>query len=416
MTDSDLDAPGDRPVSWRTLWRETADVVGDRTTARWICETASSTAGDEFLTILDQHATVRMVSHLDSMVARFRTGEPLQYVLGEWGFRRLQLAIDPRVLIPRPETELVAEVALELARARGPIRTVVDLGTGSGAIGLALADELPIDGTTVWLTDASEDALDVARANLAGIGRAATSVRLASGSWFGALPADVRADVIVSNPPYVADDAAELEPSVREWEPADALFAGREGLDDIRVIVAGAGDRLRAGGSLVIEIGADQGDAVEELLANGGFEQVEVRPDLAGHDRIAVGRWPSTVFETGVPGTGRVTLRHRRNELGDYAAMLSWLRTADRPDWPVGAETDLGDVLLRYGPGSDADGGASSALIAALDGEPVGFVHVFTGEPGHGRSFELFPADDLDVETVTRLTEVVEEYLRAEAR
>ena len=124
------------------------------------------------------------------MVARRRAGEPLQYVLGRWGFRRLDLAIDRRVLIPRPETEMVVEVALELLGAhlaeRLPI-TVADLGTGSGAIGLALADELPLDRTTVWITDVDEAALHVARANLAGIGRPARNVRVAAGSWFAAL-------------------------------------------------------------------------------------------------------------------------------------------------------------------------------------------------------------------------------------
>ena len=104
-----------------------------------------------------------MVAHLDAMVARYRAGEPLQYVLGRWSFRHLDLAVDRRVLIPRPETELVAGVAIELAAAIGPPRLVADLGTGSGAIGLSLAAELPLDGTTVWITDASEDALAVAR-------------------------------------------------------------------------------------------------------------------------------------------------------------------------------------------------------------------------------------------------------------
>ncbi len=277
-------------VSWRALWQETSAVLGDRVHARWICETASAATGDEFLSILDEPATVRMVAHLDAMVARRRTGEPLQYVTGHWAFRHIDLAIDRRVLIPRPETELVADVALRLAAAVGPTRTVVDLGTGSGAIGLALADELPIVGTTIWLTDASRDALDVARANLAGIGRSAQNVRIAEGSWFDALPAELRADVIVSNPPYVAVGTSELDAAVGEWEPPEALFAGADGLADLREIVAGAPHHLVPGGALVLEIGADQGAAVRTLLQSAGYDDVDIRQDLAGRDRIAVAR------------------------------------------------------------------------------------------------------------------------------
>jgi release factor glutamine methyltransferase len=286
-------AGDDDTVTWRELWIETTRIVGDRARARWLCEVASgSVDGDEFVARLDEAATVRMVSHLDAMTARLRAGEPLQYVLGEWGFRRITLAVDRRVLIPRPETELVAEVALEKASAVGPTRVVADLGTGSGAIGLSLAHELPLDGTTVWITDASLDALDVARANISGLGRAGVNVRVAHGSWVDALPDDLSFDVIVSNPPYVADDSADLEAIVNDWEPHDALFAGPDGLDDIRRIIADAPTRLRSGGWLVLEIGFDQGGAVAELLSAAGYVDVQVEPDLGGLDRIALGRRP----------------------------------------------------------------------------------------------------------------------------
>ena len=293
---TDVSEPGERhpepadTVTWRQLWDETADAVGDRQHARWMCEVAGAMDADEFASSLADPVMARMVQHLDAMVARRRSGEPLQYVLGSWGFRRLDLAVDRRVLIPRPETELVVEAALEVAARIEAPRTVVDLGTGSGAIGLALADELPLTGTTVWITDASLDALDVARANLAGLGRAAQNVRVADGEWFDALPADVIADVVVSNPPYVAVGAAELEASVADWEPASALFAGPDGLDDIRTIVASAPERLAPGGWLVLEIGADQGPAVRALLDGQGWSDVEIRPDLAGHDRVALAR------------------------------------------------------------------------------------------------------------------------------
>lgn len=277
-------------VSWRELLAETTETVGERPAARWLCEVASG--ADRLEEVLDEPATHRMVAHLDAMIERHRAGEPLAYVLGRWGFRHLDLAVDARVLIPRPETEVVAGVAIELARAVPVPVTVADLGTGSGAIGLALADELPADGVTVWLTDVSTDALDVARANLAGIGRRATNVRIAHGPWFDALPDDLALDVVVANPPYVAAGSPDVDDSVRAWEPHGALFAGPDGLDDIRHIIDVAPARLRRGGWLVLEIGADQGPAVGALLVGRGYVDVSIRQDLAGRDRVAVGRTP----------------------------------------------------------------------------------------------------------------------------
>jgi release factor glutamine methyltransferase len=275
-------------VNWRELLAETTAVVGERPAARWLCEVASG--ADRIDDVLDEPVTERMVAHLDAMIARHRAGEPLAYVLGRWSFRHLDLAVDRRVLIPRPETEVVAGVAIDLARTCRPPITVADLGTGSGAIGLALADELPVDGVTVWLTDASTDALDVARANLAGIGRRAANVRIGEGRWFDALPAGTVLDVAVANPPYVAADSPDVDEAVRAWEPASALFAGPDGLDDIRQLVAAAPHHVRSGGWLVLEIGADQGGAVESLLRAHDYAGVEIRPDLAGRDRVAVGQ------------------------------------------------------------------------------------------------------------------------------
>jgi release factor glutamine methyltransferase len=281
----------DGTTSWRQLWNETAARFG-RPRARWLCEVASGHDGDEFAAILDQPATQRGVAHLDAMLARLGTGEPLQYVLGRWGFRHLDLMVDRRVLIPRPETETVVEVALRLARLLQRPVECADLGTGSGAIGLSLAAELPIDGVTVWMTDKSADALDVAGANAAGIGRAAANVRLRNGHWFDALPAGLagRLAIVVSNPPYVADDDVELEPIVGEWEPAEALFAGPDGLDDIRLLIAQAPRWLRPGGWLVLEIGAAQGGRVVDLMGEAGFHDVAITKDLGGHDRVAIGR------------------------------------------------------------------------------------------------------------------------------
>lgn len=219
-------------------------------------------------------------------------GEPLQYVVAQWGFRSLDLLLDQRVLIPRPETEQVAEVAIAELRRLGRDRltvTAVDLGTGSGAIGLSLAVEVAT--ARVWATDRSAAALAVARANLAGIGRPATRVRLIRGDWFGALPEEMRAgvDLIVANPPYVASGDA-LLPEVADWEPAEALMAGPSGLEAIERIVAGAPAWLARPGVLVLEVAAHQARAVTALAARAGLEEVEVRPDLAGQERVVVAR------------------------------------------------------------------------------------------------------------------------------
>jgi release factor glutamine methyltransferase len=229
----------------------------------------------------------------DLMVERRLAGEPLQYVLGRWGFRSLDLFVDRRVLIPRPETEMVAGLAideLKAMRSAGIDRPVaVDLGTGSGAIGLSIAVE--VERAEVWITDASADALVVARSNLIGIGRAATRVQITEGSWFGALPPELLGsiDVIVSNPPYVATDDA-VEDIVREWEPQSALFAGADGLDDIRTILKDAPSWLRPGGVLILEMDPLQLETVSELARASGFVGIETHVDLAGRDRALVVR------------------------------------------------------------------------------------------------------------------------------
>lgn len=277
-------------MTWRERWAQTETAVGDRPTARWLCQEASG--ADRIEDVLDEPVTERMGAHLEAMIARYLDGEPLAYVLGSWSFRHLDLHVDRRVLIPRPETEVVAGVALDLARDLPRPLTVVDLGTGSGAIGLALADELPLDGVTVWLTERDEGALAVARANLAGIGRRAANVRLARGSWFAALPPGTLVDLAVSNPPYIATDSPLVDDAVRTWEPHSALYAGPDGLDDIAHLTAEAPTWVRPGGWLVLEIGSDQAAAVERLLVSIGYLDVDVGPDLAGLDRVAVARLP----------------------------------------------------------------------------------------------------------------------------
>jgi len=279
-------------VSWGELLAETearlraVDGEASRRHARWLCEEASGREGAELDGHLGDAATVRGVAHLDAMVARRLEGEPIQYVLGHWPFRALDLAVDRRVLIPRPETEQVVEVALgEVDRADVPESIVVDLGTGSGAIGLSVAVERR--RTVVWMTDVDAGALALARANLAGIGPAATRVSIAEGSWFEALPGDLRGqiDVIVSNPPYVAEDD-EVDDTVATWEPSGALWAADGGLEHIRHLVTGALEWLTPDGSLVVEIGAAQGPRARELGEAAGYAEVDVLADLTGRDRV----------------------------------------------------------------------------------------------------------------------------------
>jgi release factor glutamine methyltransferase len=277
----------DGELTWRQVQREAADelrkagVASPDAEARWLVEEAAPD--------LDEPVTTRALAHFDAMLGRRRDGEPLQYVLGHWAFRSLDLLVDRRVLIPRPETELVAEAAVdELRRIGGTV--AVDLGTGSGAIALALAAEVPT--VHVWGVDRSSDAIAVARANLAGIGRAGARVTLVEGDWYAALPGDLRGgvDVIVANPPYVAD-TDELPREVAEWEPASALFAGPDGLDEVRRIVADAPAWLRRPGALVVEIDPRQADTVDALARAAGATDTKVRPDLTGRLRYLVARW-----------------------------------------------------------------------------------------------------------------------------
>ena len=267
--------------------------LGDRGEARRLVERASGYDGAEVMLALDERATARTEPFFLDLVERRAAGEPLQYVLGRWGFRRVDLYVDRRVLIPRPETEMVVQVALaELHAMVKPSRpTVVDLGTGSGAIALSVAVEVP--GARVWATDVSASAVDVARANLAGIGTlAATRVRIEQGSWFDPLPSILKGHVqlVIANPPYIAD-SEELPDEVKEWEPAEALFSGPTGLEHIRLIVKEAPGWLSSPGALVVEIAPHQAEAVLEIAREAGFADVEIRRDLAGRDRILLARW-----------------------------------------------------------------------------------------------------------------------------
>ena len=286
----------DETITWGELLQVTAVELGNEQEARWLCEHASGFDRVELDAARDEVVSQRCGVALRAMVARRLTGEPLQYVMKSWAFRHLDVLVDNRVLIPRPETEVMVQAALDLARemiskTNSKLR-VADLGTGSGVIGLSLASELPRGSNEVWLTDLSADALEVARANLAGLGLINGDVRVAQGSWFAALPSELKNsfDLIVSNPPYIALYDPSVESSVLNHEPHLALFAGSDGLDAYREIISHADEWLVTDGWIVLEIGHQQGDAVRELLAQNSFKQIEIRKDLAGRDRIALAK------------------------------------------------------------------------------------------------------------------------------
>lgn len=221
-----------------------------------------------------------LAARWDQWLARREHGEPVAYLTGIRGFWSLDLAVSPAVLVPRPETELLVEWALERLHGRASPQ-VVDLGTGSGAIALAIASERA--DAQVRATDASAEALAQAGANAA---RLRLPVHFERGDWYAAC-AGRRFDLIVSNPPYVAEDDAHL--LSLKCEPRSALTPGGDGLSALRTIVAEAPHHLLHGGSLLVEHGADQGAAVRTLFEQAGFRDIETRRDLAGLERATGG-------------------------------------------------------------------------------------------------------------------------------
>ncbi|MFW6094402.1 MAG: peptide chain release factor N(5)-glutamine methyltransferase [Pseudomonadota bacterium] len=234
-----------------------------------------------------------VAAQLQAWACRRRRGEPLAYIAGHREFWGLTLAVDPAVLVPRPETELLVEhalVALEAAVADGAgAPTLLDLGTGSGAIAVAIAVEAAARSLPVHLTatDVSAAALEVAAGNAR---RHGVTVRWLESDWLDAVAG--RFDVIVSNPPYVA--AADPHLPDLAFEPRDALVAGGDGLDALRRIIAAAPAHLHPGGHLLVEHGWDQGDAVRALFRTAGFRGTRTVADLAGLDRLSMGRHPGS--------------------------------------------------------------------------------------------------------------------------
>ena len=230
------------------------------------------------------------VAQLREMVRRRADGEPLQYILGETEFFGLKFMVDRRVLIPRPETELLVDTVLE--RLKSEIRnpkseiTIVDLGTGSGCIAVAIAKNLP--AAAVCAVDASAEALEVARQNAQRHG-VEKNIRFFHGDLLNVLPDSLKADVIVSNPPYIATgELAKLPREVKDFEPVQALTAGVDGLEVYRRIANDARRFLSPTGFVALELGAGQRVAVEVLLSQGGYRIAGVEKDLQGHERVIV--------------------------------------------------------------------------------------------------------------------------------
>ncbi len=266
-------------------WRQAQDRI-ERLDARLLVQHAATCSHADLIAHPEKALTSAQAAWFESLVARRAGGEPLAYLLGSAGFYGREFSVGPAVLIPRPETELLVDLALDRSRCLA-LPTLVDLGTGSGVVAVTLALERP--AARVAAVDLSPEALAVARSNAERLGAA---VDFHAGSWFEPL-AGRRYDLIVSNPPYVAHGDPHLERNGLPFEPQIALtdgIAGGDGLACIRAIVAGAPAHLAAGGWLLFEHGYDQGAACRNLLRAAGFKNVLTQTDLAGNDRVSGGQ------------------------------------------------------------------------------------------------------------------------------
>ncbi len=238
----------------------------------------------------DREAGAALRARFDALLARRETGEPVAYLTGEREFWGLSLATEPSTLIPRPDTETLVEVALEKAVAS--FGRLLDLGSGTGAIALAMASERP--GWRVLGVDLRHEAVALGERNAARLG--IPNVAFRQSDWFAALGQEKKAgerfDLIVSNPPYLADDDPHLVRGDVRFEPRSALVAGDGGLADLRHLAREAREHLAPGGWLLLEHGAQQGVAVREALVDAGYEAVVGRGDLAGRERVSLGCWP----------------------------------------------------------------------------------------------------------------------------
>jgi len=269
----------------RAMLRAAANRLGERADAEALLLHALGQSRGWLFAHADDAVDMDVQTAFEALVARREAGEPVAYLTGRRGFWTLELEVTPATLIPRPETELLVELALERL-PRDAAAGVADLGTGSGAIALAIASECP--QAQVLATDASADALAVARRNAQRLG--VGNLRFAQGDWLAPL-AGQRFALIVSNPPYIEAADPHLAQGDLRFEPASALASGADGLDDIRRIVAGAPGHLDADGWLLFEHGWNQGAAARALLREAGYVQVFTAQDLEARDRVSGGRW-----------------------------------------------------------------------------------------------------------------------------
>lgn len=276
-----------RMIRWSGEYLEDKGVSGGRLDAEHLLAHVLDLSRLQLYLQYERPLTPVELAEYKPMLLRRAGREPLQYILGTAAFRNLEVAVDERVLIPRPETEQLVEAVLEWARKRDEATlTVLDVGTGSGCIALSLAQEGPF--RRVVGTDPSVEALELARRNVERTGFSET-VELRRGSLFEPVRGE-RFHVVVSNPPYIpAGDEGSLEPEVRDWEPGDALFAGTDGLDVVRAVVEGAPAALHGGGLLALEVGLGQAPAVADLVRETGrFGEPTVRRDLAQRPRMVL--------------------------------------------------------------------------------------------------------------------------------
>lgn len=275
--------PESDPITTETLLREAGDAV-DPIDARILLQHVLERAPAWLFAHGRDPVAPAHAAAFRALVARRAAGEPVAYLTGHRGFRNLDLAVGPATLIPRPETELLVELALARLPDDAPVR-VADLGTGSGAIALALASERP--RARVIAVDISDAALQVAADNARRL--QLRNVTFQNGDWLAPLAGE-RFDMIVANPPYIADDDPHLRQGDLRFEPMQALVSGRDGLDAIRRIVGDAPAHLHPDGWLVLEHGWEQGDAVRALLHDAGFVAVSTERDLEQRERVTLGR------------------------------------------------------------------------------------------------------------------------------
>jgi len=236
------------------------------------------------LTWPEKNIEINRSDTFKTLVEKRCEGQPIAYLTGEWEFWSLPLKVNTGTLIPRPETELLVELALKKCSAKNA--NLTDLGTGSGAIALALASER--SSWSVLATDASAQALEVARANAETLGLG--NIEFLLSNWFSDLP-DKQFDLIISNPPYIDELDPALETSVINWEPRQALISSLNGMADLEIIIDQAKPFLKAGAWLLVEHGYNQGEEVAQLFQRGGYKQINTEQDLNGHDRVTCGLW-----------------------------------------------------------------------------------------------------------------------------